>query len=96
MFARKSISAAFEASDSLGSELTEHVQLDVVGVRDVEVVVVVAAPEEGLATFDLFDVVGVDAAVVEERVLRLAEVRADGTDQPHVGEEAGGQRKVNG
>ena len=43
-------------------EVAEHVQLRVVGVGDVEVVVVVAAPEERLAAGDVLDVVGVDAA----------------------------------
>ena len=96
MFARNSVSASCDASDSFGCEVAEHVQLRVVGVGRVQVVLVVAAPEEGLAALDALDVVGVDAAVVEHPVLLVAEVVAHRPDHAHVGEEARGQREVHG
>ena len=59
MLARNSVSARLRLLGELRLEVAEHVQLRVVGVGDVEVVVVVAAPEERLAAGDVLDVVGV-------------------------------------
>src|SRR6201999_639869 len=56
---------------------------------------VVALPEEGLAAVDLLDAVGVDAALVEDGVLLVAEVVADRADHVHVREERSGQREVH-
>src|SRR4029079_7013081 len=74
----------------------EDVQLRVVGVSGVEVVVVVAAPEERLAARDVLDVVGVHAPPVQDGVLRVGEVVAHRPDDAYVGEEAGRQREVRG
>ena len=96
MFARNRLSTDLTSSDSFGSNVAEHVELRVVGVGLVQVVLVVTGPEEGLAALDLLDAVGVDAAVVQDGVLLVAEVVADRADDVDVGEEARGQREVHG
>jgi hypothetical protein len=65
-------------------------------VSGVEVVVVVAAPEERLAAGHVLDVVRVHAAAAEDLVLGLGEVVAHRADDADVGEEAGGEREVGG
>jgi hypothetical protein len=80
----------------LGLEVAEHVELCVERVADVHVPLVLARPEEGLATLDVLDVVGVHAARVEHLVLGLAEVVADRADDAHVAEERRGQGEVHG
>ena len=80
----------------LGLEVAEDVELGVVGVRDVEVVLVVAAPEEGLAALDVLDVARLDAASMQHLELVLAEVVADRPDDADVGEEARGEREMHG
>src|SRR5947207_14823580 len=62
---------------------------------DIEVELVAAAPEEGLAPLDLLDVVGEHAAALQDLELGLSEVVADRADRAHLGEEAGGQREVH-
>jgi hypothetical protein len=71
----------------LGLPVGEHVELRVVGVAGVEVVLVLARPEEGLAARDVLDVVDVDAARAQHVVLGLAEVVAHRAHHTHVGEE---------
>jgi hypothetical protein len=56
----------------------------------VEVELVAPAPEEGLAALDALDVLRVDAARVQDRQLRVAEVVAHRPGDPHVAEERGG------
>ena len=62
----------------------------------VEVVLVAAAPEEGLAALDPLDVVAEHPALLQHRELLGAEVVADRPDRPHLGEEAGREREVDG
>jgi hypothetical protein len=62
--ARKSVSAACRGCGELRLELGEDAELGVLGVGDVEVVLVAAAPEEGLPARDPLDVVGEDAAAL--------------------------------
>ena len=78
----------------LGLEVGEDVELRVVGVGDVHVVVVVPAPEEGLAARDVLDVIGGDSPLREHRQVLLAEVVADRSDHAHVREEARCKREV--
>jgi hypothetical protein len=65
-------------------------------VSDVHVVLVVALPEEGLAALDSLDVVGDHAAALEYAELVRAEVIAHRPDHPDLGEEACGQREMDG
>ena len=84
-------------SRELRVEVGEDAELGVVGMGDVEVVLVVAAPEEGLAVLDALDVVGVDVPLVEHgRARPVAEVVAYRPDRAHLGEEAGGEREMDG
>ena len=96
MLPRKTTSAALRGVRELGLEVAEDVELGVVGVRDVEVVLVVAAPEEGLAALDALDVARLDAASAQHLELVLAEVVADRPDDADVGEEARGEREMHG
>ena len=77
-------------------EVTEHVQLGVVGVGRVQVELVVALPEEGLGAGDPLDVIGDHAAVLEHVDLGLGEVVTDRADHADIGEEAGSERKMDG
>ena len=77
-------------------ELAEDAELGVLGVGDVEVVLVAAAPEERLAALDPLDVAGLHAAALQHLELGGAEVVADRADRAHLGEEAGGEREVDG
>ena len=95
MFPRNSVSAEREPSESLGSNSAEDVELRVVGVGDVQVVLVVAAPEEGLAPGDPLDVGDVDPARAQELDVLVGEVVADRADDVHVGEHARREREVN-
>jgi hypothetical protein len=83
MLARKSVSAAWEAGESFGSNSAKTPS-------------VAAAPEEAFSARDPLDVVGDDAAALEDLELLGAEVVADRADRPHLGEEAGRQREVDG
>ena len=74
MLARKRVSAALRGVGELRLELAEDAELGVLGVGDVEVVLVAAAPEEGLAAGDPLDVVGEDAAALQH--LELARRRS--------------------
>ena len=96
MLPRKSICASREACESFGSKSANTFELRVVGVGDVHVVLVVPAPEEGLAAGDALDVVGGDAAAAQHRELLVAEVVADGADDADLGEEARREREVDG
>ena len=75
------MSAAFEAVGELRLELAEDAELGVLGVGDVEVELVAAAPEEGLAAGDPLDVVDDDPAALEQPELVDAEVVADRADR---------------
>jgi hypothetical protein len=77
-------------------EVREHVELRVVGVGDVHVVVIVAAPEEGLAAGDPLDVAGLDSAGAQQLEMLVAEVVADWADDVNGREEAGGEGEVHG
>ena len=65
-------------------------------VAGVHVLVVDAAPEERLAARDVLDVVGDDAALVQDRVVRRTEVVAHGTDDANLVEERRAEREVDG
>lgn len=90
------MSAAWALVESFGLELGEDAELGVLGVGDVEVVLVAPAPEEGLAAGDALDPVGEDVAPLEDGELLGAEVVADRAHRPHLGEEAGGEGEVHG
>ena len=77
-------------------EVGEDVEVGLQRVADVGVALVAARPEERLAARDVLDVVGDHAAVVQHRVLGLAEVVAHGTDHARLGQERGGQREMHG
>jgi hypothetical protein len=62
----------------------------------VHVELVVRLPEEGLTAGDVLDVVGVDAATVQDRVLVLTEVISHRPHDAHVAEEARCEREVHG
>jgi hypothetical protein len=62
---------------------------------DVQVVVVVAAPEERLAPGNVLDVVHRDAALGEHRQVLVGEIVAHWADDAHLGEEARRQREVD-
>ena len=80
----------------LRDEVGEDVELGVVGVGDVHVVVVVAAPEEGPAAGHLLDPEGGDPVLLEHAELRGPEIVADRADDADVGEEAGREREMAG
>ena len=90
------MSAARVRSESFGSNSREDAELGVLRVGDVEVELVAAAPEEGLATGHPLDVVGDDAAALEHGELLGAEVIADRADRVDLGEEAGGEGEMDG
>ena len=96
MFARNRTSARLRLVGELRLEVAEHVQLRVVGVGGVEVVLVVALPEERLAALDLSMSSVLTPALVQHRVLVVAEVVAHRADHAHVGEEARREREVHG
>ena len=96
MFARNSTSASLRGLRELGIEGLEDVEVRLERVARIHVVAVDAAPEERLATLDVLDVVGVDAARVQDRVLVVAEVVADGPHDADLVEERRGQREVHG
>ena len=96
MLARNRTSASREASRELRLEVLEDVEVGLQRVADVDVALVAAGPEERLAARDVLDVVGDHAAVVQDGVLLLAEVVADGPDHAGLGEERGGEREVHG
>ena len=77
-------------------EVREDIQLGRLCVRAVEVEVVVAAPVERAPAGDLLDIGGIDAPLVQRRVLPLAEVVAHRPDDAHVAEERRRQREVHG
>ena len=86
----------FRLGGELRLELAEDAELGVLGVGDVEVVLVATAPEERLAALDPLDVAGLHAAAFEHLELGGAEVLADRADRAHLGEEAGGEREMDG
>ena len=97
MLARNSRSAVARRVGQLGLEVAEHVQLRVVRVGGVEVVLVVAAPEEGLAALDVLDVVGDRRRGVRSTSYSSSPKSSPtGPTDAHVGEEAGGEREVHG
>ena len=71
----------------LGLEGLEDVEVGPQRLADVDVALVAARPEERLAARDVLDVVRVDAAVVHDLELRVAEVITDRTDDARAGEE---------
>jgi hypothetical protein len=73
----------------------EHVEVGLQRVADVRVALVAAGPEERLAARDVLDVVGDHAALVQHRVLAVAEVVADRADHAGLGQERGGQGEVH-
>src|SRR5207245_2796239 len=77
-------------------EVAEHAELGVLGVRSVQVVLVTAAPEEGLAAGHVLDVVGHHPTLLKHRVLLLAEVVANRPDDPRLDEEARREGEVHG
>ena len=77
-------------------EVLEDVEVGRDRLARVEVVAVLAAPEEGLAARDALDVVGHGAARAEDVHRLLVEVVAHGTDDPHLVEERRGEGEVGG
>ena len=77
-------------------EVGEDVELRVERVAVVEVPGVAARPEERLPARHALDVVGRDAASVEDAELLVAEVLADDAHDAHVREEARREREMGG
>src|SRR5690606_32686135 len=63
--------------------------------RDVEIVAVLAAPEERLLAGDPLQAIEIDVAAAEHRGVFFGEIVADDGDQIDLGEERGGDRKVS-
>ena len=80
----------------LGLEVLEDVEVGAQRRALVEVVVVLARPEERLAARDVLDVVGDGAARAQDGELVGAEVVPDGADGAHLVEERRGEREVGG
>ena len=97
MLARKSsVAPARDASDSCGAKSPKTLSWVSIGVGRVEVVLVMAAPEERAAALDVLDVVGDHAWRRSTSFSGVAEVVAHRADHAHVGEEARGQGEVHG
>ena len=77
-------------------EVLEDVEVRLQRVALVDVAVVAAGPEERLAAGHVLDVVGQHPAVVQDRVLLLAEVVAHRPDDAGLGELRRGEREVHG
>src|SRR5690606_11364417 len=80
----------------LGLERLEHVELGVERVARVQVVVVLALPEERLAARHPLDVVGDDPAALEDRVLGSAQVGAAAAHDTDLGEGRGREGEGRG
>ncbi len=79
----------------MGSNDGEDVELGVVRLGFVQVFEIRAFPEEAFAG-GVLNAARIDVAGFEDGFLLGAEVLADDGDDAHVGEEAGGERKVGG
>ena len=82
-------------SRNLRLKLLEDVELGVQRLRFVDVLAVFTGPVKGLA-FRVLDAARVDAALVHHGFVLRGEVFADDGNHAHVGEVAGGKRKVSG
>ena len=80
----------------LGLEGLEDVEVGDVRQALVEVVAVLAGPEEGLAAGHVLDVVGDRAARLQHRPVIGSEVVAHGADRAHLVEERRGEAEVGG
>ena len=96
MLARKRTSQSWAACESLGSKGSKTLR----SVRErhalVEVVAVLAGPEEGLAAGHVLDVVGDRAARLQDRPVLVPEVVADRADRADLVEERRGEAEVGG
>ena len=96
MLARKRTSPSRRLRQ-LRLEVLEDVEVRLERVARVQVVVVLALPEEGLAARDVLDVVGDRRRACAGRArLLVAEVVADRADDADLVEERRGQREVGG
>jgi len=77
-------------------EVGEDVELGVEGVADVEVPLVLTRVEEGLASLDVLDVLGVHLVAAQHLVLALGEVVAHRPHHADVAEVGRGEREVHG
>ena len=80
---------------NFGLEAGKDIQLGLVRLGFVEVVEIRAFPEKGFAG-GVLNAGGIDLARIKDGLLARAEVFADDGDHAHIGEKAGGQRKVSG
>ena len=78
----------------LRREVGEDVELRVARLGDVQVVAVLAAPEERLLAGDALQAVGVDVAAVEDRRVLVGEVLADHGDEIDFREERSGHGEI--
>ncbi len=95
MLPRKRVELRARGIRELRLEVGEDAKLGVVGVSDVQVVLVMAAPEERGAALDPLDVRGVDPARAQEPGVLVGEVVADRADHMDVAEEARRKREVD-
>ena len=73
---------------------SEHIQVGIEGVRDVEVVFILTEPTEGFAVRNNFQVRGIDIVLGKDAELFVAEIAAHHRDDAHVGKETRRDRKV--
>jgi hypothetical protein len=92
--AEKQESRLFRLFRNLRLKFGEHVQVGKESVRDVQVVLVFAAPPERLAVLDSFEIVSADAARFKH--VDVGEITANNADDAHVSKEAGRNGKVRG